>query len=65
VLTTVYLVIAVPLGVAATQVTLALPGEAVAVALVGAVGNSEGVAGLDGAEAGPLPVALVALTRNV
>jgi len=65
VLTTVYLMIGVPFGVAAAQVTLALPGDAVADALVGAVGSLEGVAGFEGADAGPVPVVLVARTRKV
>ena len=63
---TVYPVIgAPPFEAGAVKVTLAEPFPAVAVPMVGAPGKVEGVAGGDGAEAGPVPSALVAVTVNV
>ena len=41
------------------------PALAVALTVVGAVGSSDGVATFDAADAGPIPVALVARTRKV
>jgi len=63
---TVYLVIALPpLLDGAVQLTVAAALPAVAVTPVGAPGTSLGVTALDGDEAGPLPLALVAVTVKV
>ena len=67
-LVTVYVVTGVPLAVAAFHVTRAFPEPdvlAVALTVVGAVGSSDGVASLDAADGGPIPVVLVARTRKV
>ena len=55
----------VPVLDGAVQVTVADPLPAVAATPVGAPGNVAGVTGLDGAEACPVPVALVAATVKV
>ena len=54
-----------PLEAGAVKLTLAevLPG--VAVPMVGAPGRVTGVTGLDALEAGPVPMALVAVTLKV
>ncbi len=65
---TVYLVIVLPpLLVGAVQLTVADATPAVAVTPVGAPGTPGplGVTAFDGDEAGPSPVALVAVTVNV
>ena len=54
-----------PLAAGVENVTVAAPVPAVAVPMVGAPGTAEGVAAADGAEAGPVPMALVAVTVNV
>jgi hypothetical protein len=54
-----------PVPVGAVQLTLADPLPAVAVTPVGAPGRLLGVTALDGAEAGPAPLAFVADTVNV
>jgi hypothetical protein len=63
---TVYLVIVLPpLFVGAVQLTVAVVLPAVAVTAVGAPGSAFGVTALDGDEAGPVPLALVADTLKV
>ena len=47
------------------KVTVAWPLPAVADTPVGMPGTAAGVAAVDGAEAGPVPMALVAVTVNV
>jgi len=63
---TVYVLIVLPpVLVGAVQLTVADPLPAVAVTPVGAPGRLFGVTALDGAEAEPVPLALVADTVNV
>ena len=54
-----------PLEAGAVKLTLAEALPRVAVAPVGAPGTVTGVTGLDAPEAGPVPMALVALTVKV
>jgi hypothetical protein len=54
-----------PLLAGATQLTVALALPATAVTPVGAPGVVSGVTAADAAEAGPVPLALVAVTVNV
>jgi hypothetical protein len=63
---TVYFVIALPpLLDGAVHVTVADPSPAVAATPVGAVGRVFGVTAFDGEDAGPVPLALVAVTVKV
>ena len=54
-----------PLDAGGVKVTVALALPAVAVTTEGAPGTVAGVMLLDGVEAGPIPIALVAVTVNV
>ena len=57
-----------PSEVGAVQVTLAWASPAVAVTALGAPGTARGASGVtlfEAAEAGPLPMALAAVTVNV
>ena len=51
-----------PLLAGAVKLTVALPLPAVALTVVGASGTPEGVTMLEGADAAPVPAALVAVT---
>lgn len=63
---TVYEAIALPPAfVGAVQLTVACALPAVALTPVGAPGVAEGVTALEGADAGPVPIALVAVTVKV
>jgi hypothetical protein len=62
---TVYEVIALPFDAGAVHDTVAWPLPGVAVTLVGAPGAAAGVTALDAADAGPFPIAFVAVTVNV
>jgi len=54
-----------PFDDGAVQLTVACPLPAVALTPVGAPGVEPGVTELEGVEAGPEPIALVAVTWNV
>ena len=54
-----------PLLPGAVKVTMPEPTPLVAVPMVGAPGTTEGVAGGEAAEAGPVPIGLVAVTVKV
>jgi len=54
-----------PLTVGAVQVTTALVFPGVAVTDVGAPGGAAGITAADGADAGPVPMAFVAVTVKV
>ena len=54
-----------PFEAGAVKLTVACALPAVAVAFVGASGAVAGVTGLEGADDGPVPTALVAVTVNV
>jgi hypothetical protein len=62
---TVYPVMALPLGFGAAHLTIAVALPAVAVTAAGAPGGPIGVTLLEGADDGPAPDALVAVTVNV
>src|SRR5882724_7620393 len=54
-----------PLAAGGVHVTVANAFPPVAVTFVGGSGTAAGVTGLDAAETGPVPIALVAVTVNV
>jgi hypothetical protein len=56
---------ALPFEAGAVKLTVAWALPPVAVTPVGALGAVYGITGLEGFEAGPVPVALVAVTVNV
>jgi hypothetical protein len=58
-------VIALPFALGAVQLTMAFPSPATALTPVGAPGSPIGMTMLEGAEAGPVPNTLVALTVKV
>jgi hypothetical protein len=54
-----------PLDAGGVKLTVAWALPAVALTHVGALGTSAGVTGVEGLEAGPVPVAFAAVTVNV